>query len=263
MAESTALLPLQGRTICVTRSAEQAAPLVSALAERGAHVLAIPTIAIVPPADDSAIREAVAQLSQYRWLILTSTNAVDRLFFYLRESGLTSLPESLMVAAVGAATATDLARRGVAVDVVPAEFRAEGLIEEFVKAGPAPGVKVLFPRAEVAREILPAALAGLGYEVTVAPVYRTVAAEIQPDALTALASIDGITFTSPTTARFFFAGCREGGMDPLAVLTGVGVFSIGPVTTAELVALGVEADRITEPAESTVGALTDSIVEAL
>lgn len=262
MADTSARLPLQGRTICVTRSAEQAAPLVSALTALGASVLAVPTIAIAPPPDDSIIRGAAARLDEFRWLILTSTNAVDQLFVYLAQAGQATLPPNLMVAAVGSATARALEQRGVNVDVVPADFRAEGLIEEFAKAGPAPGVKVLFPRALVAREILPAALTELGYNVTVAPVYRTVPAEIEPEKLTELAGIDGITFTSPTTARFFFEGCREGGMDPVAVLTGVAIFSIGPVTTAELVELGIEADRIVEPVESTVAALSASIAQA-
>lgn len=263
MADTSARLSLEGRTICVTRSAEQAAPLVSALAGRGAQVLALPTIAIVSPPDDSAIRAAIADLESFRWLILTSTNAVDRFFHYLGEAGRTELPATLSVAVVGTSTAAQLASHDVTADMIPADFRAEGLIEEFAKGGAAPGVKVLFPRALVAREILPAALDEFGYDVTVAPVYRTVAAEITPDQLTALAAIDGITFTSPSTARYFFEGCREGGMDPLAVLTGVAIFSIGPVTTDALVALGVERSRIVEPAESTVESLAGSIVAVL
>lgn len=264
MATDSARLPLAGRTICVTRTAEQAAPLAASLVARGARVLSLPTIAIEPPPSEDVIRAAIPHLDDFSWLILTSTNAVERFFGYLAEAGMSDIPNTLSVAVVGSATASSLAAHGVAPSLIPEDYRGEGLVEEFDRMGVAvPGTKVLFPRALVARELLTNHLESLGYEVTVAPVYRTVAAEISADQLTELASIDGITFTSPSTARYFFEGCREAGMDPLAVLTGVAVFSIGPVTTAELDALGVDAASVHEPADSTTAELVGTIVTVL
>jgi len=55
---------------------------------------------------------------------------------------------------------------GIVADLVPAEFRAEGLIAEL--QGKVAGKKILIARAEVARDILPRELEKLGADVTVA-----------------------------------------------------------------------------------------------
>lgn len=249
-------LPLLGKSVLVTRAAEQSAAFTAALTVLGARVVAVPTIAIVPPPDESVIRAAVSSLDTFRWVILTSVNAVDRFYTYLADSGITRLPDTLGVAAVGPATAASLAARGVAPAFVPADYRAEGLIEEFDRLGPVTDssqpVRVLFPRALKAREILPAHLRKLGYEVVVAPAYETVAATLSAEQTRDIESgVDALTFTSPSTARYFFAGCHEAGIDPLQLASRSAIFSIGPVTTDELVGLGVPRDQVIEAPSST------------
>ena len=51
---SSADRPLSGRTIVVTRAAEQASGLVAQLAHLGATVLEVPTVAITDPPDGGA-----------------------------------------------------------------------------------------------------------------------------------------------------------------------------------------------------------------
>ena len=262
--QDVADLPLRGKTIVVTRAAEQAPSLTSALASLGAKAITMPTIAIKEPPSDEAIRAAIADIGSYSWVVLTSTNAVDRFFGYLAEAGATTLPSSLRVAVVGASTATVLRERGVEPALVPADYRAEGLIEEFDRLGaPEAGTRVLVPRALSAREILPEHLTELGYEVVIAPVYETVATKRSATDIEDLRAADGITFTSPTTARFLFEGCRAAGADPLALLKNVHIFSIGPVTTAELVELGVDETRISEGQRSTIEDLARAVKRAL
>ena len=69
---------LAGRTIVVTRPAEQAEPLVRALERRGARVLVAPTIRIVP-ARSAALTAALKELAagRFDWITLTSRATVD------------------------------------------------------------------------------------------------------------------------------------------------------------------------------------------
>ena len=73
-------------------------------------------------------------------------------------------------------TAERLKQYGILADVVPREYRAEGGIEA-LKGELAPGERVLIPRAQEAREILPESLRAYGAIVDVAPVYETKPAE--------------------------------------------------------------------------------------
>ena len=71
---------LSGRTIVVTRPADQASILVKSLDQRGARVLVAPTIEIAPirsAALTAALRELTA--GHYAWLTLTSRATVDML----------------------------------------------------------------------------------------------------------------------------------------------------------------------------------------
>lgn len=61
---------------------------------------------------------------------------------------------------MGSATATKLAEWGLKPALVPAEFRAEGLLAAFPQN--LVGTRILFPRAEVARELLPEELRARG-----------------------------------------------------------------------------------------------------
>ena len=167
------------------------------------------------------------------------------------------------VAAVGRATADRLAELGIPADLVPGDYRAEGLADAFVSMGAGEGWRFLIPRALEAREVLRDTLEPLGAVVDVVPVYRTVPATPAPDMVSRLASggFDVVTFTSPSTVRNFLAMLHAGGLDPRAVLTGVVTASIGPVTTAALVEAGFDADIEADP--STVPALVDAIVARL
>ena len=237
----------------ITRSIDQSASFAAALSALGAEVVAIPTITIVPPPNEDVIRDAIAEIDSFSWIVLTSVNAVDRFCDYMREAGAGDVPAAVGVAVVGPATAAALAAHNVAPSLIPADYRAEGLIEEFDRIGPpAAGERVLFPRALKAREILPDHLRALGYEVLVAPVYETVPATFSPEQIGQLhAGVDGIAFTSPSTARNFFSGCTAAGIGPREWLAETAVFSIGPVTTDALLDLGLDRDHIIEAASST------------
>lgn len=253
--------PLAGRTILVTRAEHQSRALSEPLRALGATVIAAPVIAIVDPEDTRAIKDAVAALSTYDWVVLTSVNAVEGFTKYFSPSAdLAQAFGQVRVAVVGSATARALQKIGVSVDLVPDEFRAEGLVEAFRELGAGPGWRVLVPRALEAREVLPESLRKLGCVVDVVPVYRTVAATPEPRVARLLASgaVDVVTFTSPSSVRHLSQFLSDAGVGFPAVMSGINVASIGPVTTDALRDAGYTVSIEAEP--STIEALVGAIV---
>ena len=72
--------PLAGRSVVITRTLEQSRKLAELLEALGAEVLAMPVLEVTDPPDPGAVDAVIAQLATYDWLVLTSTNAVDRFF---------------------------------------------------------------------------------------------------------------------------------------------------------------------------------------
>lgn len=223
--------PLVGRRIVVTRAEEQADPLAEQLEALGAEVVVCPLIAIAPPLDIVPLRDALARLAEYDWLLLTSANAVHAVFERVAAG---ALPARLAVGAVGPATARALAAYGVETRFVPSAYTAEAMVAEF---GDAAGRRVLLPASELARETLAAGLRARGALVDVVTAYRNVPGPGAPRlaALLHQEPIDAITFTSPSTVHSLLAALAErGGTDAGALLGGVALVSIGPTTAAAL-----------------------------
>ena len=254
--------PLAGKTVVVTRPAEQAASLAEPLAELGADVILAPTIRIVPRAlDDEVVRIVLNELPEYRLILFTSANSVEAFLGYFAELG---LPATAMagacVAAIGPATKAALEAAGAGCDVMADDFIAEGLLDALARAGVAPaGARVLLPRAREARDVLPDTLRGQGSRVDVLPVYDTVAAARLPVPAAQIEGAAYITFTSGSTARRFVELMPEGrGRRPLAQrLAGARLCSIGPATSDVLRELGLPV--AVEATEHTAAGLVAAI----
>jgi len=165
----------------------------------GARVIECPAIEIVPIEDWTEVDRAASRLASYDWLILTSANAVAHFMDRLRTLGVTC---SVPIAAIGTGTAARLATWNLSASRIPSDFRAEGLLELFERD--LTGKRILLPRAETAREILPDELRRRGATVDVAPVYRTVrpVAELaRVRELLAGERVDAVVFTSPSAIR--------------------------------------------------------------
>lgn len=240
--------PLFGLDVVVTRPADQARALVTALVQQGAGAVVLPTIEIAGPADGgAALQSAVDHLGTYDWVVLTSPNGARRL--------LDALPDAralggVSVAAIGPGTAAVLAGGNVRADLLPDRFVAESLLEA-LPAPPAdrPG-RVLLARAAVARDVLPDGLRSAGWEVDVVEAYRTLPAAPEPAALEAARSADLVTFTSSSTVASFLE-MTSGWVPPT-------VACIGPVTAAT--ARGAGLTVAVEAEEHTVTGLVDAIV---
>ena len=256
-------LPLAGKVVVVTRAKEQAAGLTEPLAALGAEVLSMPVIVIADPEDWGPADAAIDALDTFDWLVLTSANGVERFFARLAEHGRAAGElTGARVAVVGATTAEALRALAVEQGMVPDRFRAEGLVERFRSLGAQSGGRVLIARAAEARELLPDELRALGFQVTVVPVYRLAGVRPQADVIARLAAgdVDVVTFASGGTARRFFDALREEGVEPLEVLRGLCVASIGPVTSDALRDLGREPD--VEAAEATAQSLVEALIES-
>jgi uroporphyrinogen III methyltransferase/synthase len=230
-------LPLAGRRIVVTRAAEQAAMLTSALRELGADPIELPAIEIRPPGDPAPLDAAIAHLGDYDWLIFTSINGVRFFLERLDASRLDLRSLRAKIAVIGPATRAAVERLHLRVDLAPAEYVAESLVRAFA-AHDLAGKRLLLARAAEARDVLPRELRARGARVDVVEAYRTAAPEfLAARAREAFAKRpDWVTFTSGSTVKNLIAGAgRE-------ALAGVRVASIGPVTTETLARHGVQVD---------------------
>ncbi|HEY7873951.1 MAG TPA: uroporphyrinogen-III C-methyltransferase [Actinomycetota bacterium] len=252
--------PLFGLRVVVTRSASQAPKLSTKLAEVGAEVLHVPTIAILDPATWSELDHSIQLLVEgyYKWVIFTSSNTVERFFGRLvatrhdaRAFGRTR------VAAVGTATADALETRGIRADLVPPKFTGDDLVRAI---GHGTG-GILIPRAANAPNSLVPPLRAVGWTPEEVVAYRNVAPRTPSAGMDAVTSgdFDVVTFTSASTARNFvkLAGAPgDLGLSPKDPPERL-VACIGPVTAAEATKRGLRVDVVAEEhtAEGLVGAI--------
>jgi uroporphyrinogen III methyltransferase/synthase len=258
-------LPLAGRTVVITRAQSQANDFVAELERFGAEVVLCPTIEIQALDSYEWLDEAIEHLYGYDWLIFTSVNGVEYFFQRLkaRERGASDLDE-LKVCAIGEATAEKLRELHVHVDVVPEEFKAEGVfsaLERFVGGSERlTGLNVLIPRASVARDYLPKALEKAGARVDVVPAYRTA---LPPDidrgrvAAMLSGSADCIAFTSSSTVRNL--ALLFDTQDLSKALAGVVIACIGDITATTAVEFGLQVKI--QPQQFTIPALARAIAE--
>ena len=241
--------PLAGRTIIITRAAAQAGKFTAALERYGARVVACPVIEIVDPESYEPLDEAIDNLYGYDWLIFTSVNGVDYFLRRLMGHGLElSELKELRVCAIGDATAERLAAAHVHTDVVPNEFKAEGVFASLVSylggQEKLSGLNFLIPRAAVARDYLPRELEKAGARVDVVAAYRTMPPKTvdraRIEAMISGGGVDCITFTSSSTvtnfARLFDT------TDLSKLLAGVRVACIGDITARSAAQYGLHTD---------------------
>jgi len=221
--------PLFGKRVLITRTAAQAGAFGALLEAQGAEAFSCPVIEIVPPESYAELDAALAELAQTDVLVLTSANAVEAFFHRLAALGLdVRALHGVAVAVVGPKTAEALRGHGLQPDVVAADYRGEGVVASLLERGVA-GKRVLYPRAELAREVIPTQLTAAGAEVAAPVAYRSRIPEanaIRP--LLEAGEIDAITFTASSTVDNFVAMVGE---DVAALVREVPLFSIGPLTS--------------------------------
>jgi uroporphyrinogen III methyltransferase/synthase len=252
--------PLEGRTIVVTRARAQAQRFVQLLEAAGARVLQAPTIVIEPPASWEQLDTALTALESFTWVVFTSVNGVAMVDRRLSARGLSwAMISRKRVAAIGPATAEALAEHGVRVELVPAEYRAEGLVEGLRRVV-GPSDRVLLPRAKETRDVLVVELRRLGVAVSEVPAYQTRRIEdgvVRLREALASGAVDALTFTSSSTARNFAEQFSD---DERSAWRGrIAVASIGPITAATAAEYGLTTDVM--PGEYTIPALARALAD--
>ena len=255
--------PLFGKRIVVTRSLEQAGELIEMLEERGAEAIPAPTIRIAPPEDADALGRACDEASTFDWIVFTSGNGVEYFMERLLATSDVRELKGVRICTIGPSTASRVARYGIRVDLTPAEFRAEAVVEALKATGDIEGKRFLLPRADIARDLLADALREAGAYVLDVAAYRTTPARADrdggPDIYRMLLDrqIDAVTFTSASTVRNFVAML---GLDQAVDLLGSTVVaSIGPVTAEAAQQLDIATNVM--PRRYTIPDLVDALVE--
>lgn len=252
--------PLFGRRVLVTRSREQGRELAMLLEAAGAEAVEAPLIAIHPPADHGPLDEACLHADRYDWIVFTSVNGAHAFFTRLltgprdvRALGTARL------CAVGPGTAGRLTQIGLKVDLLPEEHSGEGVAAALASTGSLRGSRILFPKADIARDIVPERLRAAGAIVDEVVAYRTV--RVEPDEQLDIyrqlldRRIDVVTFSSASAVHAFAE--TFGPDQSIDLLAHTDVATIGPVTAEAANRYGFRPSIV--PAMPSMRGLVDAI----
>lgn len=249
--------PLTAKRIVVTRATAQGTPLIEKLRAHGALPMSAPAIQILPPEDPAPLHECVQALDSYAWLVCTSANGVHAVLDAYRADGV-PWPTALRVAAVGRATARAFTDAAIPVHFQPSAAVADVLARELPVD---PGMRMLWPRGNLANRELAESLTARGATVDDPIAYRTVADVGLLGIVDALRDrrVDAITFTSASTVRHVVEGLAAAGvrLERLPAATRPRIVCIGPVSAAAAGECGVPVDDIADPHDD------DGLVAAL
>jgi uroporphyrinogen III methyltransferase/synthase len=229
--------PLAGLRVLVTRPRHQASALAEMLQERGAEPV-IASVIRVEPIPIAADRLGALMAEKWDWVVFTSANGVTVFRDHLLSAGRDwRALAGAKLAAIGAGTAEALRKSGLCADFVPSRAIAESLADEL--PGVSDGTRVLLPRAEEARDVLPDMLGRRGASVEVLPVYRTVPDDQGLAMLRTALGDDGVevvTFTSSSAVRSLVAAVGAEALSDCVIAC------IGPITSAAARERGLRVD---------------------
>ena len=215
---------VQGKTILLTRSADDSARWAKHIRALGARPLVFPCIRCEPIGDDALARAFRKALEGASWIVVTSRRGVLRAQELLRAD----LPAEVKVAAVGPRTAEAAWSCWGHVDLVAGLGTGQSLAEDLAEwhASQPEGVptKVVIAAAEGGRRGLEEVLEPVGVQVSRFAVYRTVPAPAEgPRTDLASEGVDVILVASPSAVKGLVARAD--------VPDTVQIISIGPATT--------------------------------
>ncbi len=228
-------LPLTNITVLVTRADQQSNNFINLLQQYGATALSMSCLCIKPPTSWESIDNAIANISQFDWVIFTSTNGID--YFcnrMIHNQGNINALKNIKVAVVGSKTRLHLVNNyGINPSFTPPDFISDSLIEYFPDRDNLKDTKILYPKLEAGgRENIPEQLSSLGAYVTAIPAYQSNCSSEIPTTIEKSFSegrIDVVTFASPKTVECFYQMIQA--IDGESLLQSICIASIGPVTS--------------------------------
>ena len=190
--------------VAITRPADRAKKACEIVEKLGGSAVLAPTLDLKPVNTDS-LKDLVKNKDSLDWIVFTSPTTIDsfNLFYPDFFNDL-----NCKVAVIGNKTGSLLKKQGIEVDLMPDDFTAEGLVEEFTKLDIRKKT-IGIPRTASARATLPEGLKNLDNNVIVAEAYKSLFPMDEKSVKDLIAKIenseiDAITFTSPLTVHNFF-----------------------------------------------------------
>ena len=220
--------------VAITRPKDRAGKACEIVEKLGGEAILAPTLDL-KPVDTPSLRNLVEKKDELDWIIITSPTTIVSLNKFYPDF-LKSL--NCKLAVIGNKTGKLAEKQGLKVDLMPEDFTAEGLIEEFKKRE-ITGQTIGIPRTASARAVLPEELEKIGNKVILAEAYKSLF-PMDEKAVEELISkienkeIDAITFTSPLTVENFFEIVED--KEKMAKLLSDNILTvcIGPITAKVL-----------------------------
>lgn len=216
--------------VAITRPADRSKAACKIVEELGGQYVLAPTLDL-KPVNSESLKSLIANKDLLDWIVFTSPTTITSLNLFYPDF-LKNL--DCKVAVIGNKTGKIAGEQGVKVDLIPEDFTAEGLLEEFEKRN-ITNQTIGIPRTASARPVLPEGLEKLNNKVIVAEAYKSLF-PMDEDKINDLIAkienneIDAITFTSPLTVTNFFKISKN--KEKLADLLSNNLLTvcIGPIT---------------------------------
>lgn len=252
--------PLTGKSVLVTRPAEQTASICKLLRDKGATPIPYPTIALSHVSDDDGWRRFGEIIEVGGWCVFTSEAGVRHFFMELPTRGFDNrVLGKFKIAAVGQGTFTALRERGFVADLVPERALVRDLAETLVRKENLRETCVIRIRGNLADESVEKLPSQAGAEVIPLNVYRNSNAVWEQNWIEKISILppEYLSFTSGSTVDRFIEIL---GIDLAKEIASKSrVATIGPSTTAIAVKSGL---KVTVKAkEFNVSGLVDAICE--
>lgn len=216
--------------VAITRPADRSKAACKIVEELGGQYILAPTLDL-KPVNSESLKNLIANKDLLDWIVFTSPTTITSLNLFYPDF-LKNL--DCKVAVIGNKTGKIANEQGVKVDLIPEDFTAEGLLEEFEKRN-ITNQTIGIPRTASARPVLPEGLEKLNNKVILAEAYKSLF-PMDEDKISDLIvkiennEIDAITFTSPLTVTNFFKISKN--KEKLADLLSNNLLTvcIGPIT---------------------------------
>lgn len=220
--------------VAITRPADRSKAACKIVEELGGQYVLAPTLDL-KPVNSESLKNLIANKDLLDWIVFTSPTTITSLNLFYPDF-LKNL--DCKVAVIGNKTGKIAGEQGVKVDLIPEDFTAEGLLEEFEKRN-ITNQTIGIPRTASARPVLPEGLEKLNNKVIVAEAYKSLFPMDENKINDLIAKIenneiDAITFTSPLTVTNFFKISKN--KEKLADLLSNNLLTvcIGPITGKNL-----------------------------
>ncbi|MBT5200447.1 MAG: uroporphyrinogen-III synthase [Thaumarchaeota archaeon] len=254
---------LDGKTIAITRSKDDASEFITLAEQNKATPIALPTIELVGKGE-KIVDEFLNSVKQNNpdYTLFLSSKAVKLLFDTAKSiekfDELQLAVANSIVMSVGPKTTLSLESYGIKVNHEPENHSSVGVGEEFSQIN-AVGKKVIIPRSAAANSFLKELLNKIGIDVVEIFLYDVCAFSdlTQWNGFRELFSqrkVDGVIFTSASSVRGFFEIMLKDYEKSVLVetLSKLSLVAIGPFTSEELKKLDIS--HITSKVHTVVGA---------